>query len=826
MLFRKFFRGRGVDEYQDESWDELPSGELPPPSPLTLLDYILAIGLGVVATFFISFVTSFDLHPNAWLEAAEAARLRTPTTILPGYWRLASVILFRIFGVGTGMALLTILGRIAFGCLCGLFYISFRCVLLLLIRKLNVLAIWTKLLARCVAATGALMLVCSDPIWMVCQSFTSRTLIVLLMAFAVFQSLKFYHSGRVLPAYTAMIVLGLLVAETPYGLVLTALLYLAYFLMRNSQLLKHMEILDVFVLESAKWHLLFSFVFGVLLGAALNIVSFIALDGPQAAGISSAILPVVYLKSYFLVVLRSASIGGWIIGVGFAAILLCVALKMFLRGVDNEYFLSFQSGLSYLMIGLFTYAQMSSLRPLWFWTWIKEPPMVSEPIFLIMLTSCFGLAFVLSAAVLSVNLFCRNKRAIANRMDSESSADEFNKIFVHPARLVLFYAVLTLLLVGLVPGRIQKRTLIMLNLFNDYVKEVVREKGDAQVLFTDGAFDTAIELEAERQKTPVACLSYILGPNSRHAYDVARFLRDEEDKLSGRVGVPNLLATWQRDKTDRLDYCAFQVGLDLWRRSGQAYPRTSGVLARTPQKMSLEESRAGVARAYGLIDRIMRLYTQEGGPSKLAGSMANELLRHMQWRLSRFARTRGIIDDLDGNVKRSLVERDLADSLDQYNASLNRIIQVMKRANELMMRQMTPREGLSYALVRADFRLAHQYAKAILKGDPDSENANFAMGMYYIEEEQYARAEEYLKHCLKTNPQEPAVWNNLAIVYMRMGKLESAKRHAIQALGLVPNSVEVRLTLSEINTKIEEKAKSDKLKEKEKAAEPQQTGAK
>ena len=817
MLFRKLFRGRGVDAYrEDESWDEIPSGELPPPSQLTLLDYILAIGLGVIATFFISFVTSFDLHPSAWLEAAEAARLRTPTTILPGYWRLASVVLFRIFGVGSGMALLTILGRIAFGCLCGLFYISFRCALLLLVRKLNGIPIWTNLLARCVAVTGALVLVCSDPIWMVCQSFTARTLIVLLMAFAVFQTLKFYHSGRVLPAYTAMIVLGLLVAETPYGLVLTVLLYFAYFLMRNSQLLKHMELLDVLVFESAKWHLLFSFVFGLLLGVALNIVSFVALKGPEAAGVSSSILPVMYLKAYFLVLLRSASIGGLIIGVGFALILLCVALKMFMRGVDNEYFLSFQSGLAYLLIALFTYSQMSSLRPLWFWTWIKEPPMVSEPIFLILITSCFGLAFVLSAAVLSVNLFCRNKRAIANRMESESSADEYNTISVQSGRLVLFYTVLVLLLVGLVPGRIQRRTLTMLSLISDYVKEVVREKGDAQILFTDGAFDTAIELEAERQKKPVACLSYILGPNSRNAYDVSRFLRDEEDQLSARVGVPNLLATWQRDKADCLDYCAFQIGLDLWRRNGQDYPRTSGVLARTPQKMSLEESQAGIARAYGLIDRVMRLYTQEGGPSKLAGSIANELLRHMQWRLSRFARTRGVIDALNGNGKQSLIERDLADSLDRYNESLNRIIKVMKHANELTMRQMTPREGLSYALVRADFRLAHQYAKAILKGDPNNMNANFAMGMYYIEEEQYARAEEYLNQCLRANPQEPTVWNNLAIVYMRMGKLESAKRHAIQALGLVPNSVEVRLTVSEINKKIEEKAKSDSLKEKEK----------
>ena len=75
-------------------------------------------------------------------------------------------------------------------------------------------------------------------------------------------------------------------------------------------------------------------------------------------------------------------------------------------------------------------------------------------------------------------------------------------------------------------------------------------------------------------------------------------------------------------------------------------------------------------------------------------------------------------------------------------------------------------------------------------------SANFAMGMSYFIDEQYGRAEVYLKRCLARNPNEPAVLNNLAIVQMRMGKLAEAETNATKALEIYPKSSEIKKPLS------------------------------
>ena len=89
----------------------------------------------------------------------------------------------------------------------------------------------------------------------------------------------------------------------------------------------------------------------------------------------------------------------------------------------------------------------------------------------------------------------------------------------------------------------------------------------------------------------------------------------------------------------------------------------------------------------------------------------------------------------------------------------------MTRLRENTMRQMTPREGLQFALVRADFPLARRYAEPILDADPEDVDANFGMGMSYLMEEQYGRAEEYLK---RARPQAEGA-----------GDLEQHRRHPV-----------------------------------------------
>ena len=108
-----------------------------------------------------------------------------------------------------------------------------------------------------------------------------------------------------------------------------------------------------------------------------------------------------------------------------------------------------------------------------------------------------------------------------------------------------------------------------------------------------------------------------------------------------------------------------------------------------------------------------------------------------------------------------------------------------------MSQSLTTREGLQLALVRADFTMGKLYAETILAAEPDNPDANFAMGMYYLRENQLTRAEEYLKRCLIRKPNEPAIYNNLAMIQLTLGKLDAAEVNVEKALKLIPNSAAV-----------------------------------
>ena len=98
----------------------------------------------------------------------------------------------------------------------------------------------------------------------------------------------------------------------------------------------------------------------------------------------------------------------------------------------------------------------------------------------------------------------------------------------------------------------------------------------------------------------------------------------------------------------------------------------------------------------------------------------------------------------------------------------------------------------------ADFRLARTFAQQVLVSDPENSSANFAMGMAYFVEEQYGRAEIYLKRCLAKSPNEPAALNNLAITQVHLGRLAEAETNATKALEAYPSSKEVKETYDHI----------------------------
>ena len=112
-----------------------------------------------------------------------------------------------------------------------------------------------------------------------------------------------------------------------------------------------------------------------------------------------------------------------------------------------------------------------------------------------------------------------------------------------------------------------------------------------------------------------------------------------------------------------------------------------------------------------------------------------------------------------------------------------------------------------YALSRADFRLASYYAAPVLNADPNDVNANFGMAMNYYMTQQYALAEKHMGTCLRQNERQPAFWNNLAVIQMHLGRFGEARKNARRALELLPDSAEIKKTLSQIDEE-EKKARA------------------
>lgn len=787
-----------------------------PPVRFMPIDYLIAFGLGVLGIVFISLLTFSSLHPTAWVACTEAAGIRAPMSIVPGLWRFFAHYLYDFVGVGSGNTILAFLGKVAFGVLFGFTYLFFRGVLALFIRAMTKEYIfWRCYVARLICALAAFLFVAADPVWQLCLSFSPRTALLVLLIVAIYQWIKFLTDGRVLPAYIAMCLFGLLTAESPIGFLATIFCWIGFMILKSKRQLMHLDLMDIYKFQTAKWYLTFFWVFGVIVGIALNVGSFIMFNGACGTEIEASSIPLLYGVEYFALLTSAASVGGWVICGSLAAMVLVIALMSVYKATDIEYFLGYTEGLTVFVIGLLAYSQLCAIRPLWVWTWIKHPEMVHNQYLLSIFVFFFAMGFLIALAVLSVNLFCRNAFRIAQRVEGDELEGESVKRSL-TRRKVIFLIICVVFAIGILPGRLQPRTNRMLSLMRVYVLETIREAGDAHWFFTDGSYDAGFELEAAARGKDIVCLPVFNGLTARKITTLGKYMADDEDRLSAQIGGANILSTWQRDKPARLTNSVIQIGHELWRRSGGTYPTTSGMLSRVEMNPSLCES--GVKNANVLMDNILSFY-ENGEICPYAGQTVRDLFLFMQWRLSRLARVRAEIADHANKSAEALAENEYANKLDEKNESFRRLVENVSTANRMMMRQMTPREGLQFALVRANFQLARHYAAPILEADPDNPDANFGMGMSYFEQGQYSRAEEYLARCLKRNEKEPAVWNNLAVIKLKLGRFEEAKKYAEKALSIIPDSIEVKDTLREVEKAIKQREEDMKHSAEERAKE-------
>ena len=814
------------DDYEDEEETvESQPREAAPIPELDKLDYLIALGLGGVAVVLLTLWAFPGLSPDVWNDAAVGAGLRPTASIFPGFWRVIARGLYAINGVGLGNLLLIWVGRIALGLTAGFAYLLFRSILSLTIRRRLNYARRRFVVVRGTAILGVIAFLCADPIWRVGQAFSPSGLLLLISVFALHQFFSFLQHGKLREVNLSMFLLGVLSADTPMGFVLTAVCWGVYFLaLRYAAVSMGMALLNPIVEQRSKWHLTFLWAVGLIVGITLNCASFVWLEGLDAAGCTGGDVPLMYATRWWTQFIHAASGLGWVLGLGICVLPLVVSGVLLPRAVDEEQFLPYHTGAVFFVTGMLALAQLAELSPLWFWTWHDDISV--SPYFLQMLMLLSAMTLVFAMAVMGVDAACREHERLANERFANLNEDEDDDDVPAPRAVqrptvykghgnVVLVVVPILLVAAVVPGRWQRTTREMLQLLDDYVEEVLVECGPVSWIFTDGAFDSRIELAAAEKGKQLKALSMMAGNGPYDKYVRQKGVTDTEDRLALSMGAPMTLRTWMKDKPERMKDAATQLGFEVWKRNGLELPVCSGVLAR-PLGMSEEECSAGVERVKKLADRILSFYVA-GGLPKSAGKRINELFLFVQWRIARLARMRAERADRAGQTEVALQDVKLSDDLDHNNASLKRILTSMEEVRSRTLKAVTPREGLQLALVRADFALARRYAEPILEAVPDDPNANFAMGMSYYVQKQYARAEEYLKRCLIKHPKEPAVWNNLAMIMLYTQRYDEAEEHAKKALELIPESAEVKDTLKQIRDARAEAAKKAEEGKKDKS---------
>ena len=794
------------DEYDDDNEVEQETFVEQQPvviDKLSFSDYLVAAALGGVVFCLMLFWSFPMMEPSVWQDAAEAAGTRPPQCLFPGIWRAIAAGIFKLTSVSGGISLLSILGKASVGVSTALAYLMFREIMALTLRLRLQFSRARYFVARIAAGVGALLFAFSDPVWHSGQFFSSVTFLTLLAVFALYLFFAFLQGGKLLVAYAAMFVLGILSAESPLGIGLLILCWGVYFMAARHVLSFEMPLMNPFIEQVSKWHMTFLFVMGMLGGIFGNCVSFVQMGGMEAAGLSIGDLPLRYALLIWSRVTSSASLLGWIISIGVVIVPTAVCIILLPRAADEEQFLPYHIGAVYLFAGLLALAQFCQIDALWFWTWFPKPEMVSSRFLLCMFMFALAATSVFALAVLGIDALCRNHRRLALqrfadlRQDIESRPEVVSPGVTRMLRRIGTVGIPFLILLAVVPGRRLARARAMLGMMSDYADEVIAECGPVKWLFTDGSFDPYLELLAARAGRDVRPVSMIDRDNSPYqAHLRVRGVSDPEDRLSLEVGGGMALRSWVRDKKERLVDVAVQLGFDIWKRDGHAIPPCSGVVSR-PEGMDDADLARGVANARALGARMLEFYAS-GGPARNAGPLINDLFLFVQWRIARLARMRAERADLAGNVQASLEDMRLSEELDEKNASLKRILDSREKVRQMISRQITPREGLQMALTRADFTLARRYAEPILKADPDEPQANFGMGMSYFVQEQWTRAETYLRRCLIRNPKEPAIYNNLAVLQMKTGRFDAAEKNARHALELVPESAEVQDTLKQV----------------------------
>ena len=757
------------------------------PASIRGKDVLIATGLGLFVSSLLALFGCPISAPAVWQPMSEALGLIPPDDPMPGLWRMIVSGLAKWVGVGSVDAALIWCGNVAIGFCSACIYLIFSNVILpleqlALRRRVN----WSRHVLNILSGTGTLLVVFSEPVWRMGQTFLPETLELVITLPVALMFIVFLRTSRLVLVGLAIGLSGILAGETVAGLALgLAVLvgtYFSAFLNGRSKF----TFTNLVVRFVSMWRLIGVFLLAYVLMVTFNCMAFVDMGGLEAHDWKAVDLVIRVFHLYGIQFATAATPIAWFAAIFLVFVPFGLTVRLMKRTSDDDKFLRYGDGLLVLACSLVAILQLSPFSSFWFWTWSavhREPSGYLLGLFEILnaLTATFGFA------VFCCEIYFRNVRRIAAQRFPEDTEDMAAKRALESVAKLrrlfrwLFWSFLALLL-GAVVMRLPCTTAReLLGIVDAYLGQIVDEAGDASVLFTDGSFDRGIELRAAARGKKLVALPFMEDNSVYNQKCRQRGGADQEDRDMLAFGSADLLRTWANAKPERLATMATQIGLELWKRQGRTMPTCAGLLART---VGLDAPTVfyGSVRAWALANRILELRKDNPDLDGNADRLLADLFLHIQWRVAWFCHRRSEQADRANDLRMAEKEEKLGTELDEANPALSHMRQ---RANGLAVWQtgrLMPREGLRIGLERLDFVMARQYAQKVLLTDPDYTPANFAMGMSFLKEEQYNKAAAYLRRCVEKNPNDVAAWNNLAVVYQRQGVLEEALSAAESAM--------------------------------------------
>jgi tetratricopeptide (TPR) repeat protein len=535
--------------------------------------------------------------------------------------------------------------------------------------------------------------------------------------------------------------------------------------------------------------------------ASADLSFYLAQGGGGETQTNMFIAIVRFFLNYWAVIAGAMTYMGWFLVFVIVVVPLVLVTFKLQDLTDVQKILPLAYSCFLVFIGAVALMQSSGFSGFHFWKWeissVRDQYMLCVSI---LGTSIVAMKII---SVFAVDVYYRNYTRLLREMFDYDFDEEpitltvlksvkFSLKFLRVPVTVIPVAVLCLV----IPPRFNTAVKEVSSIVNGIARQTAAEAKGINVLFTDGSYDSAVEVAAAEKGEVLKTLSLMSGSGK---YDVAIRLRNEtnEENISLlKTGASDTLRTWVQGNFACLSNVAIQLGFELWRHNKLAMPEIGGFIARVGGYPSgdVEKWRE---QARKTADEILNLHEKHD----LEKLLYPELLRLFlvgQWRIARMCRMRAQEADEKKEWKLSEKESSLADKLDKSNPEWKKVQDKMTWIGFSSSMHLTPREGLKLGLDRADFRMAGSYARRVIATDPDDMNANFALGMGYFIDKLYEKAEMHLKKCLVRAPDEPAVLNNLAVIQLRLGKLDEAEKNASHALKFFPKSHEIKATLRHI----------------------------